>query len=58
MCAPKPPKVERVPERQAARLPDQGDPAVREGVRRRRFATRAMILPTLGAPSVSTLGAP
>lgn len=55
----KTPKVEPVPERQAARLPDQGDPAVRESARRKRFAMRAMILPTLGAPNVgstSTLG--
>ncbi len=62
MCAPKAPKIEPIPDRQAARLPDQGDPAVRESARRKRFATRAMTVmaqSTLGAPSVastSTLG--
>lgn len=53
---PKAPKVEPIPERQAARLPDQGDPAIRESAKRRRFAMRTMILPSLGTPSTSTLG--
>lgn len=65
MCvpgAPKPPKVEPIPDRQAARLPDQGDPLVRENARRRRFATRALTVraqSTLGAPTIastSTMG--
>ena len=61
MCvsAPKVPKIESVPERQAARLPDNGDPTVRAAQRRRRMVTQAMTLPNLGLPSVSgpsTLG--
>ena len=56
MCAPKPPKVEQVPERQAARLPDNGDPTVRAASRKRRLVTQAMALPTLGLPSTATLG--
>jgi hypothetical protein len=37
-------------------LPDQGDPAVREAQRRKRFATQAMTIQTqstLGAPAVT-----
>ena len=57
MCVPgmpKTPKVEPIPERQAARLPDNGDPAVRAGSRRRGLLTKAMILPKLGLPQVGT----
>lgn len=59
VCPPKVPQIEKIPDRQAARLPDNGDPAVREGARRKRLATRSMILPTLGAPTVTgaSLGA-
>ena len=63
MCvsAPKAPKVEPVPVREAARLPDNGDPLVRESQRnRRRIAMQAMALGggSIGAPRVSTpLGA-
>lgn len=53
MCAPKVPKIEPIPVRQAARLPDQGDTATREDSKRRKRAGRAMILPTLGLPSVA-----
>jgi hypothetical protein len=60
MCAPKAPKVEPIPQRQAARLPDNGDPLVREGERRRRTALRMMIFggatSKLGAASVSRAG--
>lgn len=56
MCAPKTPKVEPIIQRVAARLPDNGDPAVREGARRRRLSfgmltTKAKS--TLGAPAVA-----
>lgn len=58
MCAPRAPKVEPIPQRQAARLPDNGDPLVRESERaRRRLSARMMIFGgaggKLGAPSVS-----
>jgi len=59
MCAPKPPKVEKIPMRAAALLPDGGDPTARQngrGTSRRRMATSAMIFAKqggLGAPSVS-----
>lgn len=56
MCTPKAPKVQPIPERQASRLPDSGDPAVREAMRRRRTALRAMVAPAMGTPSTSTLG--
>lgn len=62
MCAPKmpkTPKVEPIPDRQVQRMPDNGDPAVRQGVRRRRDSLGAMIFSrqgALGAPSVSGLG--
>lgn len=55
MCPPKAPKVEPIVQRIAARLPDNGDPAVREGARRRRFAMGSMIAKsTLGAPMVAS----
>lgn len=58
MCsAPKPPKVEKIPIRAAALLPDNGDPSARNAQRnRQRLTTSAMIFTnqgTLGAPSVS-----
>lgn len=58
MCsAPKPPKVEKIPIRAAAILPDNGDPTVRTANRRRRLTSSAMIFSnkggTLGMPSVS-----
>jgi hypothetical protein len=59
MCPPKTPKVEKIPERQPSRLPDNGDPAVREGLKRKRNAMSSMIFTRqagLGAPSVSGLG--
>lgn len=57
MCPPKAPKVEKIPDRQPSRLPDQGDPAVRMADRnKRRLTSAAMTFTnqrTLGAPSVS-----
>lgn len=57
MCAPKPPKVEKLPVRAAAILPDGGDPTVRANARsNRRLTTSAMIFSKggkLGAPSVT-----
>lgn len=58
MCGvPKAPKVEKIPVRAAAILPDNGDPLVRNASRRRRLTSGAMIFSnqsgTLGAPSVS-----
>lgn len=57
MCPPKVPKVEKIPDRQASRMPDMGDPAVRMADRnKRRLTTAAMTFTnqgTLGAPSVS-----
>lgn len=58
MCAPRVPKPTPIPERQAARNPDNGDPLVREATRSRaRLATSAMIFAgrngTLGMPSVT-----
>lgn len=58
MCStPKAPKVEKIPIRAAAILPDNGDPTVRTASRRRRLTSSAMIFSnksgTLGAPSVS-----
>jgi len=61
MCAPKTPKVEKVPDRQPMLLPDGGDPgvlaALRAGSGNGRLRTSAMIFAnragTLGAPSVA-----
>jgi hypothetical protein len=57
MCAPKTPKVEKIPTRAAMILPDGGDPRARQGAKgRQRLSTSAMIFSkqgTLGAPSVS-----
>lgn len=59
MCAsaPKPPKVEKIPIRAAALLPDNGDPSARSAQRnRQRLTTSAMIFTnqgTLGSPAVS-----
>jgi len=58
MCSvPKPPKVEKLPVRAAAVLPDNGDPSVRnQSSSRRRLTTSAMILTkqgTLGQPQTS-----
>lgn len=59
MSAPKAP--DPVPERQAAKMPDNGDPSIRQGDRsKRRLAMASSIFtgPTLGAPTVSgSLGA-
>jgi hypothetical protein len=54
----KTPKVQDIPLRQAVLLPDNGDPAVRAGLKgQRRLTTSAMIFAnrggSLGAPSVS-----
>lgn len=62
MCAPKAPKVEPIPVRESARLPDNGDPMLRESMRnRRRTALQAMVVGgsrPIGAPRVATpLGA-
>lgn len=54
MCTPRPPKVQPIPDRQAARLPDNGDPLVRAGARKRKLVTQAMGLPNFGLPSVAT----
>ena len=58
MCPPKTPKVEKLPVRAAAVMPDGGDPIARTAARaRRRLTTSAMIFSGkggLGAPSVST----
>jgi hypothetical protein len=56
ICAPKAPKVEPVVQRIAARLPDNGDPAVRESARRRRLSFGALMTrakSTLGAPALA-----
>lgn len=58
MCAPKKPKVEKIPVRAAAIMPDAGDAAVRAGQRnKRRMSTSAMMfagkLAGIGAPNVS-----
>lgn len=59
MClvkTPKMPATSDVPQRQAARTPDNGDPTARVADRgRRRIAMAQSIYtsPTLGAPSVS-----
>jgi hypothetical protein len=63
MCVgkPKAPKVQPIPDRVAARLPDQGDPGVRATSRtKRKLMPAAMIFTnqgTLGAPSVTSPGA-
>lgn len=58
MCVPKAPKVDPVPIREAARLPDNGDPLVRESTRRQRLSQQSMIFAggngTLGIPSVTS----
>lgn len=61
MCAPKPPRVEKTPERAATVLPNGGDPSVRANDRARRrngwSSTALMQAATLGMPSTSnTLG--
>lgn len=59
MCTPSTPPVQQIPDRQPARLPDNGDPAVRAASRRRGLLTQAMALPSLGLGAVgstSTLG--
>jgi len=57
MCAPKPPKVEAVPERAASVLPNGGDPSIRAGDRnKRRGMWSSSVLAqaaTLGSPSTS-----
>jgi hypothetical protein len=59
MCAPKikKPKVEPIPVRAAAALPDSGDPAARQNAtQRRRLTTSAMIFTnqgTIGSPNTS-----
>lgn len=58
MCSvPKAPKVEKLPVRAAAVLPDGGDPTARSQARsRRRLTTSAMIFTkqgSLGAPNTS-----
>lgn len=62
MCFMKTPKMpDPVPERQAAKMPDNGDPTIRNSDRAKRrlaFASSIFTGPTLGAPSVSgALGA-
>jgi len=62
MCVPKPktPKVEKVPVRQASRLPDNGDATVAAAARaRRRLSPAAMVFAGpqgMNAPPVSKLG--
>jgi hypothetical protein len=59
MCsAPDAPDVQKIPMRAAAVLPDNGDPAVRNSLRRRTgLSTSAMILANrsgnIGAPATS-----
>lgn len=59
MCAPKTPKVEKIPDRQPMILPDNGDPGVRMGLRAGdgRLRTSSMIFANragaLGAPSIA-----
>ena len=60
MCPSKPktPKVQDIPIRAAALMPDNGDPSVRLGLRAKRsLSTSAAILAnragTIGAPAVS-----
>lgn len=62
MCFMKTPKApDPVPERQAAKQPDGGDPSIRNSDKaKRRLAMASSIFtgPTLGAPTVSgTMGA-
>lgn len=59
MCVPKAPKVETVAVREAGRLPDSGDPLVREASKRRRLSQSSMIFAgadgTLGMPSLASM---
>lgn len=60
MCsAPDIPAPQQVPERQAARMPDNGDPGIRASDRKRRMLTVAASILTggrLGIPSVAAPG--
>ncbi|MGL4232685.1 MAG: hypothetical protein ACRCWJ_15075 [Casimicrobium sp.] len=60
MCAPKAPKVEKVPVRQQQRLPDNGDMAATPAnVRRQRASAGMMALAATGGftpPNVTKLG--
>ena len=61
MCAPKAPKVEKLPIRQAAMLPDNGDPSAaararRRGVGRMTDTTAALFNAGLVAPSTAKMG--
>ena len=61
MCTPKAPKVEKVPVRQAALMPDNGDPAGAARARRRGVGnltdtTAALFRAGMVAPSTAKLG--
>lgn len=58
MCTPKPPKIEKTPTRQIAKLPDGGDAGIAAGIKARSsLGPSALIFAnkggTLGAPSVT-----
>ena len=64
MCPPKAPKMKDIavpPQRQAAVLPDGGDPMVRQGLKNMKELSRSTMIFTsasgnLGLPSTATLG--